>query len=154
MAFNFKSGGKAIAVEFTDQQLSPHACSAVFWGWLRPSGWFEQLAVALPHAPSLSNNNLTALNKALAFTQGLLCEARKLTHIGYRRRDPLVPEMLNIQRVASQTTLSRFFADFDSGGANLRCFRRLWQWGLNRLPNHRQGYTLDLDSTRLLHEDG
>ena len=26
--------------------------------------------------------------------------------------------------------------------------------GLNRLPGHPHGYTLDLDSTRLLHEDG
>lgn len=37
---------------------------------------------------------------------------------------------------------------------NLRCFRPLWQWGLNRLPSRQEGYTLDLDSTRLLHEDG
>src|ERR1700756_4907366 len=31
-AFNFKSGSKTIAVEFTDQRLSPHAGSATFWG--------------------------------------------------------------------------------------------------------------------------
>ena len=153
-AFNFKSGDKAIAVEFTDQQLSPHAGSAVFWGWLHPSGWIKTLTAALPHAPSLSNNHLSAPAKALAFTQGLLCDARKLTHIAYLRRDPLVPELLNIPRVASQSTLSRFFADFDSAASNLRCFRPLWQWGLNRLPSRKGGYTLDLDSTRLLHEDG
>jgi len=77
--FNFKSGGKAIAVEFTEQRLSPHAGSATFWGWLHPSGWIQALASALPHAPSLSNNSLPALNKALAFMHGLLCDARKLT---------------------------------------------------------------------------
>ena len=32
--WEFKSNGKAIAIEFTEQQLSPHAGSAVFWGWL------------------------------------------------------------------------------------------------------------------------
>jgi hypothetical protein len=32
----FISNGKAIAIEFTGQQLSPHAGSATFWGWLRP----------------------------------------------------------------------------------------------------------------------
>jgi Transposase DDE domain group 1 len=153
-AFDFKSGDKAIAVEFTDQQLSPHAGSAVFWGWLHPSGWIKTLAAALPQVPSLSNNNLSALAKALAFTQGLLCDARKLTHIAYLRRDPLVPELLNIPRVASQSTLSRFLAAFGSAASNLRCFRPLWQWGLNRLPSRKGGYTLDLDSTRLLHEDG
>jgi hypothetical protein len=93
--FNFKSGGKAIAVEFTDQRLSPHAGSTTFWAWLHPSGWIKTLAAALPHAPSLSNNSLTALAKALAFTHGLLCEARKLTQVAYLRRDPLVPELLN-----------------------------------------------------------
>ena len=152
--FNFKSGGKAIAVEFTDQRLSPHAGSATFWGWLHPSGWVQALAAALPHAPSLSNNSISALAKALAFTHGLLCEARKLTHIAYLRRDPVVPELLNIERVPSQSSFSRFFAGFGSAAANLRCFRPLWRWCVHRLPGRKEGYTLDLDSTRLLHEDG
>jgi DDE family transposase len=152
--FNFKSGGKAIAVAFTDQQLSSHAGSATFWGWLHPSGWIKTLAAALPHAPALSNNSLPALAKALAFTHGLLCDARKLTHVAYLRRDPLVPELLAIPRVASQSTLSRFFTGFDSAAVNLRCFRPLWRWCLHRLPSRKEGYTLDLDSTRLLHEDG
>jgi hypothetical protein len=152
--FNFKSGGKSIAVEFTDQKLSAQAGSAVFWAWLHPSGWSKALAAALPHPPALSNNRLSALDKALAFIQGLLCDARKLTQVAYLRRDPLVPELLAIQRVASQATLSRFFAGFGSAAANLRCFRALWHWGLYQLPSRKEGYTLDLDSTRLLHEDG
>jgi hypothetical protein len=152
--FEFKSGGKTIAVEFTDQRLSPHAGSATFWGWLRPAGWVERLGAALPHPAPCSNNHLPPLAKALAFCHGLLCEARKLTHVAYLRRDPLVPELLGIRRVASQSSLSRFFAGFGSAGENLRCFRGLWQWGMARLPSRQEGYTLDLDSTRLLHEDG
>jgi hypothetical protein len=61
--------------------------------------------------------------------------------------------MLNVQRVASQSTLSRFFAGFASAAENLRCFRPLWQWCAHQLPSRPEGYTLDLDSTRLLHED-
>jgi hypothetical protein len=152
--FEFKSDGKTIAMEFTDQRLSPHAGSATFWGWLRPSGWVERLAAALPHPAPCSNNHLPPLAKALAFCHGLLCEARKLTHVAYLRRDPLVPELLGIRRVASQSSFSRFFAGFGSAGENLRCFRGLWQWGMKRLPSRKEGYTLDLDSTRLLHEDG
>jgi hypothetical protein len=30
-AFGFKSSGKSIAVEFTDQKLSAHAGAAVYW---------------------------------------------------------------------------------------------------------------------------
>ncbi len=152
--FEFKSNGQAIAISFTDQQLSPHAGSALFWGWLRPLDWCKQLGAALPHALPLSNNKLLPLEKALAFMHGLLCDARKLTHVAYLRRDPLVPELLGITRVASQSVLTRFFQGFTSPGGNLRCFRPLWHWGLDRLSSRKEGYTLDLDSTRLLHKDG
>lgn len=152
--FNFKINHKAIAVGFTDQQLSPHAGSVTFWGWLHGTDWLEQLKMALPHPEPTSNNHLNALEKALAFCQGLLCEARKLTHVAYLRRDPLVPELLGIRRVASQSSLSRFFKGFGSAAANLRCFRPLWHWCTARLPSRKEGYTLDLDSVRLLHEDG
>jgi hypothetical protein len=152
--FSFKGANQAIAIEFTDQQLSSHAGTATFWGWLHRTGWSERLRAVLPHPVPASNNHLNALEKALAFCQGLLCEARKLTHVAYLRRDPLVPEMLGIRRVASQSSLSRFFKGFDSAAANLRCFRPLWHWCLDRLPSRKEGYTLDLDSVRLLHEDG
>lgn len=152
--FEFKAGGKSIAVKFTEQQLSAHAGSSVFWAWLHGRDWGRMLAEHLPHPPARSNNHLTAVDKALAFTHGLLCEARKLTHVAYFRRDPVVPEMLGIRRVASQSSLSRFFAGFSSAGTNLRCFRPLWRWCVERLPSRQEGYTLDLDSTRLLHEDG
>jgi hypothetical protein len=150
----FKAGGKAIAIEFTDQRLSSHAGSSVFWAWLNRVDWIVRLRAELPHRLPVSNNRLLPVEKALAFIQGLLCEARKLTHIAYLRRDPLVPEVLGICRVASQSVLSRFFQGFRSAGANLRCFRPLWRWCVERLPSRDGGYTLDLDSTRLLHEDG
>ena len=150
----FKSNGKSIAIGFTDQELSPHAGSALFWGWLKPLDWCKKLAAALPHALPRSNNKLLPLEKALAFMHGLLCDARKLTHVSYLRRDPLVPELLGITRVASQSVLTRFFQGFTSAGDNLRCFRPLWHWGMDRLPSQKEGYTLDLDSTRLLHKDG
>jgi hypothetical protein len=150
----FKSGSKSIQIGFTHQRLSPHAGSATFWGWLAQTSWRRVLRETLPHPEPTSNNHLLPLEKALAFMHGLLCEARKLTHVAYHRRDPLVPELLAIRRVASQSTLSRFFAGFGSAGVNLRCFRPLWRWCVNRLPSRADGYTLDLDSTRLLHEDG
>src|SRR5450759_5272793 len=105
--FEFKVGAKSIAVGFTEQKLSAHAGSALFWGWLHGTGWGAALAGQLPHRPPMSNNHLTPLAKALAFTHGLLGEARKLTHVAYFRRDPVVPELLGIRRVASASALSR-----------------------------------------------
>ena len=152
--FEFKTAGKSIAIGFTEQRLSPHAGSATFWGWLRGADWIGTLNKVLPHALPLSNNHLLPVEKALAFIHGLLCDARKLTQVAYLRRDPVVPELIGVRRVASQSVLSRFFQGFDSAGTNLRCFRPLWHWCVDRLPSVKAGYTLDLDSTRLLHEDG
>jgi len=154
-ALEFKADGSAIAIEFTEQRLSAHAGSATFWGWLRPLDWRSRLEESLPHPKPTSNNRLLPVEKALGFIHGILCDARKLTHIAYFRRDPVVPELLGVRRVPSQSVFSRFFSGFDSAGKNLRCFRSLWHWCMDRLPSQREGgYTLDLDSTRLLHEDG
>jgi hypothetical protein len=150
----FQCAGQSIQIEFTDQLLSPHAGTATFWAFLRQSGWIGLLERSLPHPPPRSNNQLTPVSKVLGFVQGLICGAKKLTHVAYLRRDPLVPEMLGIKRVASQSVLSRFFQGFTSAGRNLGCFRRLFGWCLERLPSRPDGYALDLDSTRLLHEDG
>lgn len=152
--FEVKTVGKSIAIGFTNQRLSPHAGSATFWSWVRGVDWANTLERVLPHALPLSNNRLLPVEKALAFIHGLLCDARKLTHVAYLRRDPVAPELIGVGRIASQSVLSRFFQGFDSAGTNLRCFRQLWHWCLNRLPSAKEGYTLDLDSTRLLHEDG
>ena len=46
------------------------------------------------------------MEKALAFMHSLLCDARKLTHVAHLRPDPLLPELLGIRRVASQSVLS------------------------------------------------
>lgn len=150
----FQSAGQSIQIEFTDQQLSPHAGSAAFWAFLHQSGWIGLLERCLPHPEPKSNNYLSPVSKVLGFVQGLLCGAKKLTHVAYLRRDPLVPELLGIKRVASQSVLSRFFQGFGSAGRNLACFRPLFGWCLQRLPSRSDGYALDLDSTRLLHEDG
>jgi hypothetical protein len=44
-----------------------------------------------------------------------------------------VSELLDIRRVASQSSLSLFFAGFTSAGTNLRCLRPLWQWSVAQL---------------------
>lgn len=133
--FEFKLGTKSIAVAFTEQRLSAHAGSATFWAWLHGTCWAEALRAHLPHRVPTSNNHLTPVEKALAFTHGLLGAARKLAHVAYFRRDPLAPELLGVRRVASASVLSRFFGGFTSAGKNLACFRPLWQWCAARLPS-------------------
>ncbi|MDP2138977.1 MAG: IS1380 family transposase [Candidatus Didemnitutus sp.] len=150
----FQSAGQSIQIEFTDQQLSPHAGTATFWSFLHQSGWGELVGRCLPHPVPTSNNALPPLSKVFSFVQGLLCGARKLTHVAYLRRDPMMPALLGIKRVPSQSTLTRFFQGFTGAGKNLACFRPLFAWAMEKLPSKPEGYALDLDSTRLLHEDG
>lgn len=150
----FQTAGQSIQIEFTDQQLSAHAGTATFWTFLHHSGWGELVGRCLPQPAPVSNNALPPLAKVYSFVQGLLCGAKKLTHVAYLRRDPLMPALLGIQRVPSQSTLTRFFQGFTSAGKNLACFRPLFAWAMRQLPSKREGYALDLDSTRLLHEDG
>ena len=150
----FQSAGQSIQIEFTDQQLSPHAGTATFWSFLHGSGWRELVTKSLPHPLPTSNNALLPITKVLSFVQGLLCGAKKLTHVAYLRRDPMMPALLGIKRVPSQSTFTRFFQGFTSAGKNLACFRPLFAWAMQKLPSKREGYALDLDSTRLLHEDG
>jgi len=66
----------------------------------------------------------------------------------------MLPALLAIKRIGSQPTFTRFFQGFNTAGKNLSTFRCLWRWCLERLPSRAGGYALDLDSTRLLHEDG
>jgi hypothetical protein len=91
---------------------------------------------------------------ALGFLAGILAGAKKLTHVAPLRRDVMLAPLLAIQGVPSPSALSRFFQRFTSAGQNLATFRPLWRWGLARLCSRPGGYALDLDSTRLLHEDG
>lgn len=91
--FEFKTNGKAIAIGFTEQQLSPHAGSATFWGWVHRLDWRQTLAAALPHRLPVSNNKLLPLEQAPPFMQGLLCDAHRLTHVAYLRRDPLAGKL-------------------------------------------------------------
>lgn len=151
---HLNNGQESIAVEFTDERLSTHAGSASFWSWVRGTTAITELERLLPHPKPCSNNHLTPLTKAVCFIHALLCGAEKLTQMAYLRRDPVAPELLGVPRLPSQSTYSRFLAGFGSAGANLRCFRPLWQWTMRQLPSRRDGYSLDLDSTRLLHEDG
>ncbi len=81
---------------------------------------------------------------------------------GFHRRYPLrvaqlahdsaVAEVLGIEAIPSQSTLSRFFAQ--CGRSAGEALSGLHRWALEELPARTEGYTLDLDSFSLLHEDG
>ncbi len=152
-AYELKTRKKTIRITTTEQKLSAHAGQASFWGYLARCKVRELLAAVLPHRPT-SPNARPPVETALGFIAGIVAGADKLARIGHLRGDPVLPEVLAIDRMPSQSRLSRWLALFESAGQNLEVFRRLWHWGMKQLPCRPGGYTLDLDSTALLHEDG
>jgi hypothetical protein len=145
--------GAAIQIGFTDQKVSGHAGLVPFCGFLHWQRFHALLAGVLPHVRK-SPKAIPPADLALGFIVGLLAGAKKLTHVAHLRRDIVLAPLLAIKRIASQSTFTRFFQGFKHSEGNLATFRPLWRWGAERLPSRSGGYSLDLDSTRLLHEDG
>jgi Transposase DDE domain. len=145
-------GLKSIKLGFTEQRLTPHGGLALMSSFLARIGWRKALASALPHRPT-SPNAYRPEEIALGFMAGVLSGADKFSRVGQLCGDPALPEVLGIEAIASQPTLTRFFAGF-SLRANTLGLASLYHHLLRRLPSQKGGYTLDLDSTSILHEDG
>ncbi len=146
------TGTNTIQIGFTDQRVSGWAGLAPFASFLHWHRFGALLANWLPHRRT-SPNALAPADLALGFLIGLLAGAKKLAQVAYLRRDVLIGPLLQIERLASQASYSRFFQGFDGAACNLQTFRPIWRWGLDRLRTRPGGYTLDFDSTQLLHED-
>jgi len=144
---------ETLQIGFTDQKVSGRAGLLTFTGFLHWHRFGQLLAGALPHRRK-SKKAIPVADLALGFLTGILAGAQKLIQVAHLRADVMLPALLAIQRIGSQSSFTRFFQGFTSAGKNLATFRPLWRWCLERLPSRAGGYSLDLDSTRLLHEDG
>jgi hypothetical protein len=144
---------ETIQIGFTRQKVSGRAGLLTFASFLHWHRFGELLAEVLPDFKQ-RRRGYQPFEYALGFLTGILAGAKKLTQVAHLRRDVLLAPLLAIAGVPSQSAFSRFFQRFTSAGQNLATFRPLWRWGLERLPSRPGGYGLDLDSTRLLHEDG
>jgi len=153
------TGAESIRIGFTDQKVSGRAGLSTFAAFLSWHRFGELLAKVLPaRAPAQPGRGgrpaQPSEDIALGFLAGILSGAQRLTHIAWLRADPMLARLLAVGKIASQSTLSRFFRLFHNPAINQRAFRPLWHWAMMRLPSLHGGYSLDLDSTRLLHEDG
>ena len=104
-----QDGVKSMRIGFTDQRLTAHGGLAVWTRYVTERGLREQLRAVLPHAPT-SPNAYDPTDTALGFIGGILCGADKLARVAHLAHDPAVAEVLGIEAIPSQSTLSRFFA--------------------------------------------
>lgn len=146
-----QTSSETIQIGFTDQKVSAHAGLATFAGFLHWHRLGPLLAQCLPQRRQ-RRDAMAPADLALGFMAGLLAGAKKLVQISFLRRDPLLPQLL-ANPLHRQSVHLDAFQGFTTAGRNLAAFRALWRFGLERLAGRPGGYTLDLDSTKLLHED-
>lgn len=146
-----KDATSSIRISFTDQRLTAHGGLIVWSHFLHQKRFRHQLRQVLPHAPT-SPNAYDPTDVALGYVGGILCGADKLSRVAWLQSDPAVAEVLGVEAVASQSTLSRFFGVFSQ--RTCQALSGLHREAVYRLPSLKEGYTLDLDSWALLHEDG
>jgi hypothetical protein len=148
------AGTSSIRISFTDQRLTAHGGMIVWSHFLQQKKFRQELGQVLPHAPT-SPNAYAPTDIALGYLGGILAGADKLSRVAWLQSDPAIAEVLGVEAIASQSTFSRFFGEFRF--QSCEALARLHGWALRSLPSSarpREGYTLDLDSWALLHEDG
>jgi len=146
-----KDGSPSIRISFTDQRLTAHGGMIVWSHFLHQQKFRRQLDAMLPHAPT-SPNAFAPADIALGYVGGILAGADKLSRVAWLQADPAVAEVLGIEAVPSQSTLSRFFGAFRQ--RSCEALAGLHSRAMFARPTRREGETLDLDSWALLHEDG
>src|SRR5436190_2658409 len=151
LSVDTKDGTSSIRIGFTDQRLTAHGGMAVWSQFLHQRGFRDDLRKRLPHAPT-SPNAYDPSDVALGYVGGILCGADKLSRVAWLQSDAAIAQVLGIEAVASQSTLSRFFDVFTQMSCEV--LSGLHQRTVYALPTRKEGYTLDLDSWALLHEDG
>ena len=151
LSVDSKNGCSSMRIGFTDQRLTAYGGMAFWSSFLHKHRVRGLLPSFLPQTPT-SPNAFDPTDVALGLMGGIICGADKLSRVAYLRCDPALAEVLGIEAVASQSTLSRFLKGFDEAASE--ALNGLHQWAMGRLPSLREGYTLDLDSWSLLHRDG
>jgi hypothetical protein len=149
-------GNKSLRLGFTDQRLTAYGWMIVWSQLLQKKRVREQLQRVLPQAPT-SPNAYDTTDIGLGFLGGVLCGADKLSRVAWLAQDAAVAEVLGIEAVPSQSTLTRFFDAF-SQQVNER-LNALNHWVAGAWPSAgRDGYTLDVDSWCLVargwHQEG
>src|SRR6516162_1090993 len=146
-----KDRESSIRISFTDQRLTAYGGMAIWSHHLKQRAVRQQLREVLPQEPS-SPNSYDPTDVALGYLGGIVCGADKLSRVSWLQSDPAMAQVLGIEAVASQSTFSRFFAAFEQSDCNR--LNQLHRQAVHALASRSEGYTLDLDSWALLHEDG
>jgi hypothetical protein len=138
-------GGRKVLLRGTDRPVTPLGGLSVFFEFLGCIGYAQAVKRSMP-VEFRSPNAIDPSHTFTAFLVSVLAGARRFAHAGLIRTDRALHRMLGISRMPTDDTIRNLFSRF--GMAQVQKFySALWDWQLERLPQRKDGYSLDLDST-------
>jgi hypothetical protein len=138
-------GGSEIKLVTTQKAVTPFAGLLSFIGWLRATGFTQQVNALMPFCYN-SPRAIPLAHTLTGFLLAVVVGAQRFAHSGWLRFDKALHAMLGIARFPSDDTIRDFFHQFTQ--ARVEAFwRPLWRWLLGLLQEPFGGFTLDLDST-------
>jgi hypothetical protein len=129
----------------TQRAVTPFGGVAVFVSFLNKVGLVDKIRQHMP-VQWRSPNRIDPTDTFLAFLMAVLVGAKRFAHAGLLRSDRALHALLGLKRFPIDDTIRNLFRKFGMGQVQ-RLFEPLAEWQMERLPQRREGYTLDLDST-------
>jgi len=135
-----------LIVRETQRAVTPFGGMAVFVEFLRRIDLIGQIRRYMP-IRWRSPNRIDPTATLTAFLLAVLLGARRFVHANWLRGDRALHALLGIARFPSDDTIRNLFRRFGMGEVH-QLYAPLSEWQMERLPQRREGYSLDLDSTR------
>jgi hypothetical protein len=138
-------GGRKIAVQETEQALTPFGGLIVFLEFLNKIGFVKKVMECMPFQHR-SPNSIPPAQTYIAVLISVAAGARRFAQTSWLRGDRALHGLLGIQRFPSDDTIRNLFLRFGMGEVQ-RFFEPLTEWMMERVPPRAEGHSLDLDST-------
>ena len=140
-----KKASDPIEIEFTDKPMTPYGGLVVLARFFDKLHLRTLLASVLPDQRT-SPNALPVVEIGVALLAAVAAGATRFAHAGRLSGDLALPSILQLKRIPSAATLTRYFGSFTQGQVE-HMAQRLGQWTFDHLPRTTRSYTLDLDSS-------
>ncbi|MBV8828094.1 MAG: IS1380 family transposase [Acidobacteriaceae bacterium] len=134
-----------LIVRETQRAVTPFGGMVVFVEFLRRIDLIGQIRRHMP-IRWRSPNRIDPAATLTAFLTAVLLGARRFVHANWLRGDRALHALLGITRFPSDDTIRNLFRRFGMGEVH-QLYGPLTEWQMERLPQRREGYSLDLDST-------
>ena len=137
--------GERLKLRETQRAVTPLGGVVVFVEYLNRIGLAVEFRRHMP-VRYRSRNQIDPSTTLVCFLVSVLAGARRFAHAAWLRGDKALHAVLGVDRFPTDDTICNLFRRFSMGHVQ-RLFEPLKCWELGRLPQRREGYSLDLDST-------